>query len=168
MLRRHLVLLATASLFFTSMTGCGGVAADPSKKLIGKWELSTEHLKEAMTEAMAERSKGKDGNSAGAAMGAAMMEGMLAQMKMSFDFQPGGKVALDASMMGQSKSEEGTWKVVSSGEDSLSLIMGMGDKESEPATVKFIDDDTIELIPPKGQAGSPPPGMAKIVLKRVK
>lgn len=164
MFHRHLILLATVSLFIVSSVGCGG--SDPSKKVIGKWELSVEHLREAMTEEMNKKSAGKEG--AGAAFGAAMMEGMLAQMKMSFDFQPEGKVMFAVSMMGQDKSEEGTWEFVSSSGDSVTLKIGMKDKEAEPTTITFLDDDTIEIVPPAGQGGAQPPAMAKIVMNRVK
>jgi hypothetical protein len=164
MFRRHLILLATASLLIVSSVGCGG--SDPSKRVVGKWELSTEHLREAMNAEMKKKSAGKS-EEMGAAFGAAMMEGMLAQMKMSFDFQPDGKVLFAVSMMGQDKSEEGTWEFVSSSGDSVTLKIGMKDKKSEPATIKFIDNDTIE-ISPFGQAGAAPPAVAKIVMTRVK
>jgi hypothetical protein len=166
MFQRHLILLATASLFIVSSVGCGG--SDPSKRVVGKWELSTEHLREAMNEEMKKKSAGKSEEEMGAAFGAAMMEGMLAQMKMSFDFKPDGKLMFAVSMMGQDKSEEGTWEFVRASGDSVTLKIGMNDKESEPATIKFIDNDTIEISPPSGQAGAAPPAMAKIVMTRVK
>ena len=168
MFRFCLVVLAIVAPLLASSVGCGDPKASAAKKLTGKWELSMDQLKDALSDEMAKRNAGKSGEAMGAAFGAAMMEGMLSQMKMSFDFQQGGKVVFAASMMGRDKSEEGTWEVVSSSGNDVTLKISMAGKEGEPATVTFVDNDTIEIVPPKGQAAAAPPAMAKLIMKRAK
>jgi hypothetical protein len=68
--------------------------------------------------------------------------------------------------MGQSETKEGTWKVVSASGDKVTLEIAMGDDEAEEGTVTFIDDDTMEIVPPKDE--DMPPGLSTLKMKRAK
>ncbi len=164
MSHRYVVLCAVVGLLVASSLGCGS-SSDPQQRILGKWELSKDHLKQAMVDEMNKKAGGED--NAAAKFSTAMMEKMLDNMAMSFDFQQGGKLTFDASMMGRDQSQEGSWEFVSATADTMTLKMGMGDKVPQPATIKFLDDQTIEIAPPE-TPGSPPPAFSRIVMTRTK
>lgn len=165
--RSMLFALPAAALLLVSAIGCGASKADAEKKLIGKWELDTEAFKAAMKEEMKNQAGDGPGAEMGAQFGAAMMEGMLSSMKMTFEFQKGGKLAFTVSALGQTQTETGTWKVVSTSGKKVVLEIGMGDKDAETGAVTFVDDDTIEIEPPTDQKDSMPAGMSKLTMNRV-
>ena len=164
MSHRHAVLCATVGLLVASSLGCG-TSSDPQQRILGKWELSKEHLKQAMAAEMEKKAGGEDNPAA--KFGSAMLDQMLDNMAMSFDFQQGGKLTFAASMMGRDQSQEGRWEFVSATADTITLKMGMGNKEPQPATIKFLDDQTIEIAPPE-TPGSPPPAFSRIVMTRTR
>ena len=133
--------------------GCGGSA---ESTLTGKWEIDKDYLKEQVEK------EGK--GDAGAAFAAGMMD----SMNMSFDFQSGGKFVMSMSFMGQSESDEGTWKVTKSDGDKLTVEVENEERGKEELTVTVVDKDTIELSGGSMSDAKKMPGSGKLRLKRAK
>ena len=164
MLRSSSILFAVVALCLVAIAGC---SKSPEDKLVGKWELDNEAFQAAMKAEMDK--KAADAPEGMDELGAAMMESMqemMAAVQFNMEFQKDGKIIVAASGMGPEKKDEGTWKVESVDGNKITLRLKVGEEEEETGTVVLVDDNTLELHPPEGEATAG--GMEKIVLKRVK
>ena len=120
--------VVSAFMLALLISGCG----DANRaKIIGIWEIKT-------ADKVLRRFKDKDLQSDQANNG-----------RMQLAFQRGGQLKT-ATIMGDAQSEkEGSWEWVSFDESSrtaiLNITLGLQQTEHE---VVFVDDETIELIPP--------------------
>jgi hypothetical protein len=128
------------------LTGC-----NPAAKVVGKWDAD---ISGAAAEAQ------KSGNPM-----AAMAAGMLSMFKLQAEFKADGTCAMNGSVFGQSIATAGKWRYVKSEGEVLVLAIKM-DKEAaeKEVRVRFIDGDTLEMVPPTG-AGQ---GEQQLTFKRVK
>ena len=160
----HLVLFSLLSLTLASTVGCGGSETSARDRLIGKWELSTEQLRKTIKEDIAKNSKAANMD---AAMSDEMLDKMVSAMAMSMDFQKDGKVVVEASGMGQDRTDEGTWEIVSVDGNTVTMKVTTSEGGGEPGTLTFIDNDTFELSPPKEQDAGGDKSRT-ITMKRIK
>jgi hypothetical protein len=145
-----LVLLAT-------VVGCGPSAVQQAqRKLVGKWDGDLSQIAED-----ALKQKGGDNPLAGA-FGKMMLD--MAKPKLEFEFTADGKMSYSASMMGNTQSDRGTWRVTKV-EGNFVTLAGKMDKDAKETenTVTIVDDDTLEMSPPAGTQNG-----TKIKFRRVK
>jgi hypothetical protein len=161
--RALMSVCAIAVVYLATSTGCGDQTTTARQRLVGKWEISADAFREAIKAEMAKKSKGEQED---AAM-ANMVDAMLEQMKVNFEFTQDGKVNIAMSAMGQDRSETGTYEIVGVDGDNVTLKIITEKDNDEPGKLKFIDDDTIELTPPEGEAAGPG-GMKTLILNRMK
>ncbi len=163
----YLPLFAFLSLALATAIGCGGPEAAARNRLIGKWELATEQMREAMKAEMTKNTPGGADEGMGAAMMSGMLDTMVESIKMQMDFRKDGKVLIEASAMGQDRTDEGTWEIVSVDGNTVTLKITTSKGEGKPGTLTFIDDDTFQITPPEGQNAGPT-GNQPFTMKRVK
>ena len=151
MISRGLVLISLS--WCVLFAGCGS----PADKLVGKWEIDKSKLTESiggeqqggMEEAMAK-----------------FAAGMVSMMEMTFEFRSDHTCEIRISVMGQTKTEQGTWRFVKADGDVLTVaISKQGQDNAQEGDIKFLDHDTIEMQSPESAA---PGGNRRIVLRRVK
>jgi hypothetical protein len=116
------------------LVGCGGA----KKKLIGEWSIDKDWLKQKMENE-------KESNPA-----AALAAGFLSSMELTIEFKSDDSVSLNMSMLGQTKVQEGTWKVIESSGDVVTVEIGIEGEKKDSGDLKFIDSDTIEMQQPNG------------------
>jgi len=121
--------------------GCG---ASPEARLAGKWKLD-------LASAAADAAKQKGGDDAMAAGMANMLGAMGMKLEIEFDFRRDGTAVISGGMFGQNKSGTARWKVLKSEGDTLTIELS-GDKPQETAklSVKFLDNDRIQVNPTEG------------------
>lgn len=123
-----------------TLSACGGkdekdAAKKASEKLVGKWSVDANAMIKKM-EAMATTEEAKqDLEQARQEMGS---------MKMDMAFTADGKMSMDSAFGGFTDSKEGTYTVTSE-EAGTVVISGTMDEETKKATIKFLDDDTIDV-----------------------
>lgn len=145
---------ALAVLLSLGLVGCGGNA---EKRLIGKWELDVDSVKDA--------AKSEAGDNPGAAIAMGMMD----SMKVTLEFKEDNKMTASFSFGGMSKSQNGTWEVVSSSGNDVTIKTEVknsqtGKTDVDEGSLTFIDDDTIETSPPAGSKMN----VGKMTFRRVK
>jgi len=136
------------------LVGCGPSA---EQKLIGKWKAD---IDKEQIEKEAE-------DDPGAALGAAMME----SMNLTMEFKPKNKMEMKMAFGPMNISIEGDWKVVQDNGASAIVELSMKNPNSDETkknngTIKFVDADTIELVPKDADKDSPLG--ERMTLKRVK
>ncbi len=135
MLKRSLVVLGVLAIGLVACGdkkgGGGGAGAKPADQLIGTWEIDIDALKKT-DEFKKQMEKVPEAQRA-------MAEGMLSAIKADFEFTKDGKVKINMEMMGEKKTDEGSYKVKSSTADSVTLVVDTKEKKGEEMTVKFKD-----------------------------
>jgi hypothetical protein len=141
------ILLASLVLAACGLAGC-----NPAAKLVGKWDAD-------FSSALADVEK--SGNPM-----AALAAGMMSSFKMQTEFKADGTCSMNGSVFGQSVSAAGKWRYVKTDGDALVLMIKMDKEASErELRVKFVDNDTLEMVPPAEAAG---PSQQQLKFKRVK
>jgi hypothetical protein len=106
-----------------------------SEKLVGKWSFDAEKMIEKM-DSMAKTDKQKaDLERAKPAMQA---------MKIDLEFTSEGKMSLNSAAGEFAENKEGTYTVKRE-EAAAVVVTGTMDGETKDATVKFLDDNSIEV-----------------------
>jgi len=139
----------TIAMLGVVLLGAGLLQAcgkSPEPSHAGTWELDIQVVKDAM---MAEIATIEDPAERQAMeFGMAMLgSGMLDAMSMSLTLNPDGTASSTTSMMGESDTVHGTW---SARGDQLTIEMTQ-DGESDSISA-VVEGDTLELIPPEGEA----------------
>ncbi|MBW3598509.1 MAG: hypothetical protein KY475_14710 [Planctomycetes bacterium] len=145
--------IVLAALITASAAGC---APSLESKLIGRWRVNLEDVD--FQQLAAEQAK-QEGEAAGAmaAMAAGMMETMFKNMQIETEFRPdhtmSTKVALSIFGQSQEKTQTGTWKVESTGDDALSVAVTMDDGKTNTMNIHFLDDNTFTAAAPLPTGG---------------
>lgn len=109
------------------------VGCSPGSRLIGKWEVDTAKLQPA-----------EGGNPL-----AAMASGMLSMVKFQTEFKSDGQYAMAFSLLGQERSERGTWRYDrSEGEEIVVKVKTDSTPSEQEIRIHFTDTDHFEMIPP--------------------
>jgi hypothetical protein len=167
-------LLAITLICFV---GCGGESSSSKNRLVGKWKLDKELLREIMQQEMAKQAEGAGGaaNAGMKKMMESMMEETLKSIEMTMEFKSDGTFKMVATVPNmvngklEQKTEEknGTWKITKTEGDILTVSSTEKDGPAKIATITFKDDDTIEITGDEMDMGKMPPG-AKIRFNRAK
>jgi len=138
--------------------GNGGGNGKDQSKIVGKWVIDMSAMigpAIAMMEGqLAEASEEEKKE----------IEAEIAKMKeakVEMEFTADGKMIGTRPGPNGQETENGTYQIKSSKGDTIVMVTAMGDDEPEEVSVKFVDDDTIEVTPPEGQG-------PKMTAKRVK
>jgi hypothetical protein len=124
-------------VLLTLLVGCS-----PGSQLIGTWEVDTAKIQPA----------GGASNPL-----AAMASGMLSMVKVQTEFKADGEYAMTFSMLGQERSDHGTWRYDrTEGDDLVVKIKTSSVPNEQELRIHFIDREHLEMIPPgpatEGQA----------------
>lgn len=125
-----------AGALVLAIAAAASVGCSPAARLHGKWEIDTPKLQASLN--------GDKNNPL-----AGMASGIMSMFKVSLEFKADGTCSAAASMLGQTKSNAGTWRFVKSDGDSIVIAAKMDDRTAEQEVrVRFIDDDHVEMAPP--------------------
>jgi hypothetical protein len=140
-----------------TLPACGGKEKTPSEKLVGKWSVDMSAMMGPFI-TMMESQLAKAPEEAKSQIKAEIAKVKEAKMEMEFT-DDGKMIATRSGGPEDGETQNGTYEIKSSEENSLVMSTTMGDDEEEEVKVKFVDDDTIEFTSAKGP---------KITAKRVK
>lgn len=139
------LIFAAATFGLLLVSGCGGDNTAATNKLVGKWEIDKEMFREVMKKEMEKQTGGREIPEAAKKLAEATLEQMLNSTEMNLEFKSGGDFVFTMKAKQKSETKKGTWEVVSSNGDELTLQMqNEGEKKGEGKVI-FIDDDTIEV-----------------------
>lgn len=163
------------AITFICFVGCGDASSSSKNRLVGKWNLDKELLREIMQQEMAKQAGGDAANAGMKKMMESMMEQTLKSIEMTMEFKSDGTFKMVATVPNmvngklEQKTEEknGTWKITKTEGDVLTVSSTEKDGPSKSATITFKDDDTIEITGDEMDMGKMPPG-AKVRFTRAK
>lgn len=135
--QKSLTVLVCAAV--VCLAGCGGSI---EKKLIGKWEMDMEEVKEA--------AQAEAGDNPMAAMAMAMLD----NAKVTIEFKEDNVATFGTSMGGFDRTVDGKWEVVKSSGNTATIKIETTNPQTdetsvEEGTLTFVDNDTIEMEPPE-------------------
>lgn len=114
-----------------------------ASKLQGRWELDE-------SKSLATRMLGPDSKLPGGDLIDSAAQGLAdrARVSMVVEFGRGGKLTTETNVMGETSTKNGTWKLVEHTENTAKVEFVLDEYEAQTITVRFEDDDTIEMVPP--------------------
>lgn len=132
--------------FFGALIAIGvsvaGLYNSAQKKLIGKWDVSFEMTQTDL------RQMGVTNNPLVAATAQTFVAAMQANMQV--EFRKDKTASLGVTTLGFRTGESGTWSVAASkGEEVTVAIQFEGDESAKEWTLRFLDDNTFQMAPPK-------------------
>jgi hypothetical protein len=140
-------MLALVVLAACTLAGC-----NPAAKLIGKWEADFSKV------ALPAEATGNPL--------AAMAASMMSSVKLQMEFKGDGTCTVTGSFFGQSNTTTAKWRYLKSeGQTLVLMVKGQNQEKEQELRVNFIDNDTLEMVPPEGTAG---PTDQKLPFKRIK
>jgi hypothetical protein len=80
--------------------------------------------------------------------GAQEAAGLLKMVNLEIEFAADGKWTVSASMLGQSKTETGTWRFVKADGQTLILAAKLGQNPEREVRVEFTDHEHLSMVPP--------------------
>lgn len=119
-----------------AMTGCSNPERE---RIIGKWEANIEMTEEDMAKLMP-----KD-NPIAAGIGKLLMKSMRAEM--AWEFAADDTVTATATLLGNTITRSGTWRYVSSDEDSTTIKVEFDNEEPRELSFTFSGRNTVEAAP---------------------
>lgn len=134
MFAHRIPLLSILLLAAATIAGCS-----PAQNLVGVWKVDTTKLQEAAK-----------GNPL-----MAIAAGSLAMIDSQIEFKGDGNFIASASVLGQSKTETGSWRFVKVDGDTLVLMVkGKGAPSESELRVRMVDSQHMEMVPPTAAGGS--------------
>jgi hypothetical protein len=143
--RAFSAVIACVLLSLIGSAGCGPSAAS---RLQGKWEMdASKTIDDATNE-----------NKAGAEFFAGLAKELAKNFKVEVEFKSGGAMSTSYStpLASAQVTKTGTWKVIKASGNDVTLSGKLEGEAAENETkIRFIDNDTIEMIPPAGKQKDP-------------
>lgn len=136
----RLGLLGCLSAVVLVSSGCRPAI---ERKLVGSWQLDE-------SEGLAKRMMGGNSSSVGSELMDTALDEMMevAQVALSVEFARSGKLTTSTNVMGEPTQKTGTWSMTEHTENTATIEFVLEGDEPETIKVRFVDDDTIEMVPP--------------------